>query len=129
MEGLRLGFKLWLDNGGKAFGDGPQDILRRVQESGSLRKAAQEIGMSYSQAWELIRRLEGRLGFPLLERKVGGSSGGGSLLTPEAEQLMQRYQAFRTEAEAVLDSLFDKHFSGPNSIGTRDGKRRSSRTG
>lgn len=120
---LRLAFKLWLDNGGKAFGDGPYDILKRVQDLGSLRKAAQEMGMSYSQAWELIRRLEGRLGFPLLERKVGGSSGGGSSITPQAQDLMQRYQAFRNEAEEMLDNLFNKYFSEPNPQVTGDIKR------
>jgi len=47
---MRLHVKAWLEqNGGRAFGDGPADLLRRVERTGSLRAATAEIGMSYSQ--------------------------------------------------------------------------------
>ena len=34
--------------------------------------------MSYNKAWRIIHAAEQRLGFPLLDRSVGGSLGGGS---------------------------------------------------
>lgn len=73
---MKLAYKLWLDNNGKAFGDGPYELLRRVHKTHSLHQAAFQMGMSYSKAWHLIRTLEERLGFALLERKTGGRSGG-----------------------------------------------------
>lgn len=108
---MKLAFKVWLDNGGKAFGDGPYEILANVDRLGSLRKAAKAMGMSYSQAWGLVRTLERRLGFALLERRTGGDSGGGSELTASARELMERYVAFRNEAEKVLQELYRKHFA------------------
>ncbi|NLW07138.1 MAG: LysR family transcriptional regulator, partial [Clostridia bacterium] len=75
---MKLRYKIWLENDGKVFGDGPYDLLSRVDKLGSLRAAAREINMSYSQAWELVNGLEQRLGFKLLRREVGGSRGGGS---------------------------------------------------
>jgi len=103
-------YKIWLEADGKAFGQGPLDILKRVERLGSLRRAAEEINMSYSQIWKLMRDLESRLGFKLLTREVGGNAGGGSVLTPQARQLMERYEGFAAEADQVLQELYQKYF-------------------
>jgi molybdate transport system regulatory protein len=58
----------------------------------------------------MLHAMEKRLGFSLLERKVGGVSGGGSHLTPEAREFMKRYEAFRREVEGALQSIYTKHF-------------------
>jgi len=103
-------YKIWLYNGGKAFGEGPYDILQRIDRLGSLSMAAKEINMSYSQAWNLINTMEKRLGFKLLIREVGGNTGGGSYLTKEAMDLMYRYNQFIKEADELLNNLYQKHF-------------------
>jgi len=108
---LKLRYKLWMEKDGeKIFGDGPLDILHRVKRTGSLRQAAEEINMSYSQAWNLIKDLEKRLGFNLLKRKVGGERGGGSEITEEARELMTKFKLFREEANQSLNSLYKKIF-------------------
>lgn len=68
--------------------------------------------MSYNKAWRLIRTLEDRLGFPLLERRAGGASGGGSEITRQARQLMRRYSALRDELGDILEVLYAKYFEG-----------------
>lgn len=108
---MKIVYKVWLDNNGKAFGDGPYELLRRVEKTKSLHQAANQMGMSYSKAWSLIRTLEGRLGFPLLERKAGGQSGGGSKVTPEARRFMQQYNRFRKDVKMALEKIYQKHFS------------------
>jgi molybdate transport system regulatory protein len=108
---MRLMYKLWLDYRGRAFGDGPARLLDGVQQSGSLRKAAQDLGMSYNKAWRILHAAEQRLGFPLLDRSVGGSLGGGSQLTPEAQDLLKRYRALAAEVATALEAAFDRHFS------------------
>jgi molybdate transport system regulatory protein len=105
-----LAWKLWLENGDKVFGPGPAQLLEHVAASGSLRKAATELDMSYSKAYWTLRAMEDRLGFALLTRTVGGTSGGGSTLTPEALDLLTRYRALEAEAEVTLEGLFTKHF-------------------
>jgi molybdate transport system regulatory protein len=107
---MRIGYKVWLDNNGKAFGDGPYTLLIRVEKMGSLHQAAKQMGMSYSKAWRLIRTLEERLGFTLLERKVGGISGGGSRVTSQGEDLMNHYERFRRNVEKGLEKIYRKHF-------------------
>ena len=107
---MKIMFKVWLDREGKAFGDGPDKLLRRIEAVGSLHRAAADIKMSYRKAWLMLRGVEQHLGYPLLDRKVGGVSGGGSRLTPEARDLMERYEAFKKEVEAALQQIYAKHF-------------------
>lgn len=107
---MKIGYKVWLDHHGKAFGDGPYELLERVKQTKSLNQAVGQMGMSYSKAWRLIRALEQRLGFPLLERKVGGQLGGGSWITPQAKELMNHYQKFRRDVEKGLNKIYQKHF-------------------
>jgi len=110
---MKLGYKIWLDQDGKAFGDGPFGLLKGVEETDSLHQAASRMGMSYSKAWRLIGTMEKRLGFPLLERTVGGLSGGGSRITPRAKEFMLNYERFRQEAERSLQRAFQRHFGSP----------------
>ncbi len=107
---MRLLYKLWLDYRGRAFGDGPARLLDGVERTGSLRKAAQDLGMSYNKAWRILHAAEQRLGFPLLDRSIGGVTGGGSRLTPEGEDLLRRYRALAEEVSEVLEAAFTRHF-------------------
>ncbi len=108
---LKLRYKIWLVTDEKAFGEGPCDILTKVEKHGSLKGAAEEMGMSYSHAWNLVKKLEKQLGFKLLNSQVGGACGGGASLTPEARDMMKRYQAFMKEAGDKMEQIFKKHFS------------------
>jgi molybdate transport system regulatory protein len=108
---VKVAFKIWLDHNGKAFGDGPYELLKRVEKTNSLNEAAHQMGMSYSKAWKLIQTLEKRLGFPLLDRKVGGVSGGGSEVTSEAVELMKRYDRFEKDVGEAIEKLYQRHFS------------------
>jgi molybdate transport system regulatory protein len=108
---MKLSYKVWLEHHGKAFGDGPYELLRQVEKTKSLHQAANQMGMAYSKAWHLIRMLEQRLGFPLLERKVGGPSGGGSRITPNAKELMKLYGRFRKDVEEAMEKIYRRHFS------------------
>jgi molybdate transport system regulatory protein len=108
---MKIGYKVWLDNNGKAFGDGPYELLKRVGETHSLHRAAKEMGMAYSKAWRLIGAMEKRLGFLLIERKVGGVSGGGSRVTSQGKELMIRYNRFQKDVNASLEKIYRNHFN------------------
>jgi molybdate transport system regulatory protein len=107
---MKVGCKIWLDQDGKAFGNGPYELLKRVKKTGSLHQAANQMGMSYSKAWKLIQTMEKRLGFSLLDKKIGGLSGGGSQVTPKGKELMKRYEQFEKEAKKAIEKAYQKHF-------------------
>jgi len=108
--------KIWPDmkltlSGDKGFfGPGALQLLNLTGETGSLRQASQQMGVSYSKAWKMITEIEKQLGFPILRSQVGGRAGGGSELTEECLDFMKRYDAFLTECEEFLKAAFERHF-------------------
>lgn len=83
------------DQGEKFFGEGPARLLQAVEQTGSLRSAAQSMDMAYSKAMRLVNNAEAALGYPLIHRVTGGRSGGGSRLTQEGKEWLSRYEAYR----------------------------------
>ena len=110
-EGMRVVYRIWLDNKGKVFGEGPYRLLKGVEKLGSLHQAAMEMKMSYRKAWLTLKTCEERLGFMLLQRQTGGTSGGGSHLTAEAKSFVKRYERFRGETDKAIERIYRKHFS------------------
>jgi len=107
---LEMKYRIWLEQDGKIFGKGPYRLLKGVRENGSLSEAAKAMGMSYNKAYNLIRLIEGRLGFRLIDSKSGGTKGGGSVLTTEAEKLIASYEEFSADCERCLREIFERHF-------------------
>jgi molybdate transport system regulatory protein len=117
---MKVAYKIWLDHDGKAFGEGPYELLKQVEKTNSLHEAAHQMDMSYSKAWKMIQTMEKRLGFSLLDKKVGGPSGGGSRVTPKGKELMKRYERFEKEARKAIEEAYQRHFgSQPRKGGGR----------
>ena len=100
------------ESGEKFFGEGPCRLLRAVEQTGSLRAAAQAMGMAYTKALKILRRAEQALGFALTTRAAGGREGGGSRLTPQGKEWLQRYEAYRDACLAADRRLYLEFFPG-----------------
>ena len=98
------------DNGDKFFGEGPARLLRGIEEKGSLRAAALSMEMAYTKALTIIKRAEAALGFPLVIRTTGGRSGGGSRLTEEGKEWLERYEAYRDACVQANGKLYLEFF-------------------
>ncbi|MCX8022881.1 MAG: LysR family transcriptional regulator [Syntrophorhabdaceae bacterium] len=107
---MNIAYKVWLENNGKAFGEGPYRILKQIEKSGSLHQAASDLNISYRKAWAVINKAEKRLGFSFLEKRIGGTSGGGSVITPQGKSFLERYEKFREEVKAALEAAYKRHF-------------------
>jgi len=103
---VRARYRVWLEEGGPVFGDGLAELLGAVAELGSLRAAAARMGMSYRAAWGRVRRTEDRLGWRVLQCRVGGRAGGGAAITPRGERLLAGYADFRRRLDAAVDAAF-----------------------
>ena len=89
----------WLEVDGEvAFSRWRAELLLAVDRTGSISGAAKEMEIQYRLAWQRINEMEVRLGVSLVDPRVGGKGGGGSLLTPLAFQLIE---CFGKMAEAV----------------------------
>ncbi len=106
--------KIWIedDTGTVNIGAGMFRILKAVSEHGSLSAAAKALGMSYRAVWGKIRATEDRLGQQLLRKQSGGISGGGSELTPLADNLLKSYYKLQSMTRAKADGFFRDVFEG-----------------
>ncbi len=67
---MKVEGKLWIDiDGAGIAGHGRIQLLRLIDETGSIKKAAESIGMSYKAAWDSINSLNEIFGKNLVERK------------------------------------------------------------
>jgi len=110
---LEVRTKVWIEdeNGNSIFGDGRMQILEAVDRLGSLNKAAQEMNMSYRSAWGKIKTAEERLGLHLVESKLGGGGVGGSRLTPQGRELLDRFNKLSQEIHELALSHFNELFN------------------
>ena len=104
----KLTIRLYREN--KCFGPGIAELLERVEVHHSLRAAAASMEMAYSKAWRIIRTAEEVFGCKLLVSSTGGVHGGGAVLTPEAECLVDAYEAYTADVTAYAQARFDEAF-------------------
>lgn len=99
------------DNNEKFFGEGPCRLLRTIEKTGSLRSAAITIGLSYTKAIRMVNNAEKSLGFLLIKRITGGKSGGGSVLTAEGKEWIEKYESYRDACIQANSKLYMEIFS------------------
>ena len=110
-EKLHCKVTLCLMGDKQAFGPGVAELLEGVRRHGSLQGAARDMGMSYSKAWTVMRNAEEIWGFPLIRRYVGGKDGGRSVLTKQAEIILERYEEMNEALHDVADRQFRQWFN------------------
>jgi molybdate transport system regulatory protein len=102
--------KVWLTIGPRTlFGDGKANLLEAVDQLGSLRSAAQSMGMSYRHAWGLLRELDLAAGFAFLEHSGTGPRSR-FRLTNNGRQFIAAYRRFRAPLGKVIDARFKRIF-------------------
>jgi len=108
---MQVRYKVWIEAGGEVVaGDGKVDLLERIAGTGSIQKAAGEIGMSYRHAWGFLRKMEKRGGVKLVDTQVGGGEGGGAKLTPAGRDFLRRYRSFRDGLDEFIEEKFKQAF-------------------
>jgi len=83
-------------------------LLEKINEFGSISKAAKAVGVSYKTAWDTINAINDLSEKPLFIRVTGGKSGGGTRLTEEGNDLIRTYRIIQEEHEKFLTNLEDK---------------------
>lgn len=78
-------------------------LLEAIDQNGSIHKAADELGRSYSRSHQRITTLEDAFG-TLVDRQRGGSGGGGSTLTENAHELLSRFERLCTGYSSVAET-------------------------
>lgn len=88
------------------MGAGPLWLLEGIAGSGSIRQAAQAMGMSYAKAHRIVGRLEARLDTRLLVRRTGGMDRGGAELTPAGRALLELWRSLQQRLQEEAEREF-----------------------
>jgi molybdate transport system regulatory protein len=109
-NGMRPKWKVWVTFDGQVkLGDGRAHLLELIDELGSLKRAVDQLGMSYRNAWGYLRDLERAAGFRLLERREGGPRSG-TQLTAQGRRFLAQYRQFRRRVESQVEREFARSF-------------------
>lgn len=84
-------------------------LLENIGKEQSLRKASMKMNLSYSKAYNMLKVLEKEVGRPFVERKKGGASREGVVLTPFAYSYMDLYRDFQNRAKAQARAEFEEY--------------------
>jgi len=89
-----------------SIGPGKVRLLELVGESGSISAAGRAMKMSYRRAWMLIAGVNRCFRQPVVETQLGGTRGGGAVLTAHGHDVIARYRAIeRAAAKAGASEL------------------------
>ncbi len=99
---------LWFETeDGMFFGLGRIQLLERIEQCGSLNKAAASMGMSYRAAWGRLKQTESVMGVALVE-KTGPKQG--FRLTPLGRELVDVFHVWHAKVEGYALSLARESF-------------------
>jgi molybdate transport system regulatory protein len=107
---LRIKSKIWLETEeGIIISEGRIQLLKLIETTGSLNKAAKEMNISYQKAWKMVDASNKASKEPLVATQIGGNKGGGTVLTPYGKLLIESFEAINSSCWEFLDTEFKKH--------------------
>jgi molybdate transport system regulatory protein len=90
------------------LGPGKADLLEAIAHTGSIRGAAEELGMSYMRAWTLVRTMNAAFRTPLVEKERGGAGQGGAQLTAAGERVLALYRKMEEKAGKSISAFWER---------------------
>lgn len=107
---MKIKSKIWIETEqGIVISEGRIQLLKLIEVTGSLNKAAKAMNISYQKAWKLVDASNKAAKEPLVETQIGGNKGGGTVLTPYGKSLIATFEAIKTSCWEFLDTELQKH--------------------
>ena len=95
--------RIWINSEKAPFaGKGKIQLLEKVQEFGSLTKAAAALKIPYRQAWVKIHDMNNAYNVPVVIFKKGGKEHGTSEVTEFGEKVISAFKHLESDLEKFL---------------------------
>ena len=105
MKEYKLTGRIWLTlNNETVLGEGKICLLNHITETGSLRKAAEAMQMSYRKAWFSISQMNKVAKEPIVKLTRGGKDGGKAEITAYGNELLTSFQRQKQAFDEFLAS-------------------------
>lgn len=106
---FKIKSRIWIEADDNVFlGEGRVRLLKAIEETGSLSKAAKSLKISYKKAWNLIDSVNKSAREPAVITSVGGKDGGGMELTPYGKKLTTTFDEINHGCWRYLDTHLNK---------------------
>jgi molybdate transport system regulatory protein len=113
-----LDYGIWLTNretGGR-LDDRLVSLLAGIRDTGTIRSAAESLGLSYRKAWGDLRKAEKFIGFPLVEKIRGGKDGGLSRLSADGNDLVEAFAQLHRDFDTAIHNTTQRFFHDLNKL-------------
>ncbi|MCF6307798.1 MAG: LysR family transcriptional regulator [Flavobacteriaceae bacterium] len=101
--------RIWIEADNKVLiGEGRVRLLKAIEETGSLSKAARSIQISYKKAWTMLDAVNKSAKKPVTESSTGGKGGGGAVLTIYGKELIKAFEEINKNCWEYLDTQIEK---------------------
>ncbi len=106
---IALHHKIWLEtpDGKGILGDGKWQILKAIEQTGSLTAACRHLGLTYRRTWGDLKKIEQMLNIQLLEKSRGGKEGGMSCLSPEGRKMVTAFDEFHQSVDDTIEKAME----------------------
>src|SRR6056300_1538278 len=101
--------RIWIEsNNNVLLGEGRVHLLKAIQKTGSLSKAAKSLNISYKKAWQLLDSVNKSAKKPVTINSIGGKGGGGAELTDYGKSLVITFDEINKNCWEFLDEQLAK---------------------
>lgn len=101
--------RIWIEAGDNVLlGEGRVSLLKAIETTGSLSKAAKSLKMSYKKAWTMVDAVNKSAIKPVVISNIGGKNGGGATLTPYGKLLISTFDTINKNCWKYLDIQLKK---------------------
>ena len=101
--------RIWIESENNVLlGEGRVQLLKAINETGSLSKAAKSINISYKKAWGLLDSINKSAKKPVTINSIGGKGGGGAELTQYGKALILAFDDINKNCWEFLDKQLEK---------------------
>ena len=101
--------RIWIEEGDNVLlGEGRVRLLKAIDKTGSLSKAAKSLQISYKKAWTLIDAVNKSSRQPVTVTSIGGEGGGGAILTEYGKKLIIAFDEINKNCWNYLDAQIEK---------------------
>ena len=105
MPKMKLRSSQWIvdEHNNIIIGNGRAEILKNIEQTGSINQTAKVMKMSYKAVWSKIKATEKHLDTRIVhtDRKEG------SRLSREGKELLEKYRRMKKECMSVDDKIFN----------------------
>ena len=101
--------RIWIESDSNVLlGEGRVKLLKAIDKTGSLSKAAKTLNLSYKKAWHLIDSVNKTAKKPVTINSIGGKGGGGAELTEYGKSLITAFDEINKNCWDFLDEQLNK---------------------